>query len=92
MTFLEFESDELRPVKAWCSLGAVHVDLADGRSISTPLAWYPFLAKLNASALNDIELMFEGIWWNAVDEGISVKGMFLGKRASGADVTPIAAE
>ena len=25
--------------------------------------------------------MYEGIWWPAVDEGISVKSMFLGKKA-----------
>ena len=87
MTSLAFETDEMRPVKAWCSHDEVHVSLADGRSIATPLWWYPFLA-----GLNDIELMYEGIWWPAVDEGISVKSMFLGLKAPGAVPPSVAAE
>jgi hypothetical protein len=86
MTSLAFETDEMRPVKAWCTQAEVHVTLADGRTIATPLWWYPFLA-----ALNDIELMYEGIWWPAVDEGISVKSMFLGRKASGAVPPSVAA-
>ena len=81
MTSLAFETDEMRPVKAWCTQDEVHVTLADGRSISTPLWWYPFLSGLDQAGLNDIELMYEGIWWREVDEGISVKSMFLGKKA-----------
>jgi hypothetical protein len=84
MTSLTFETEELRPVRAWCTNGEVHVGLADGRSISAPLWWYPFLAGLSDSELNDIELMFEGIWWPAVDEGLSVKSIFLGVKAPGA--------
>ncbi|MFB9951610.1 DUF2442 domain-containing protein [Rhizobium puerariae] len=74
----------MRPVRAWCADSEVHVALADGRVIATPLWWYPFLSKLNDNQLNDIELMYEGIWWTAVDEGISVKSMFLGVKAPGA--------
>ncbi len=84
MTSLAFETDEMRPIKAWCTQSEVHVTLADGRSIVTPLWWYPFLANLDQSQLDDIELMYEGIWWPAVDEGISVKSMFLGIKAPGA--------
>lgn len=84
MTSLAFETEEMRPIKAWCTHGEVHVSLADGRSISTPLWWYPFLEGLDQHQLNDIELMYEGIWWTAVDEGISVKSMFLGAKAPGA--------
>ena len=91
MTSLAFETDEMRPIKAWCTRGEVHVALADGRSIATPLWWYPFLAALNQTELNDIELMYEGIWWPKADEGISVKSMFLGKRAPGARKPPQAA-
>ncbi|MEZ5809976.1 MAG: DUF2442 domain-containing protein [Rhizobiaceae bacterium] len=84
MTSLAFETDEMRPVKAWCTKGEVHVGLADGRAISAPLWWYPFLEGLDEAALNDIELMYEGIWWPSVDEGISIKSMFLGHKAPGA--------
>lgn len=92
MISLAFETDEMRPVKAWCTQTEVHVALADGRTIATPLWWYPFLADLEQTALNDIELMYEGIWWPAVDEGISVKSMFLGKKAPGAAPPSVAAE
>lgn len=84
MTSLVFETDEMRPARAWCEGGEVHVALADGRVISTPLWWYPFLSELDDEARNDIELMYEGIWWTAIDEGISVKSMFLGIKAPGA--------
>jgi hypothetical protein len=84
MTSLEFETEDMRPVKAWCSADEVHVMLADGRTISTPLWWYPFLDGQDQTTLNDIELMYEGIWWPRVDEGISVKSMFLGVKAPGA--------
>ena len=92
MTSLAFETDEMRPVKAWCTQTEVHVTLADGRTISAPLWWYPFLAGLDQSALNNVELMYEGIWWPAVDEGISVKSMFFGKKARGAVAPSVAAE
>ena len=91
MTSLNFETEETRPIKAWCTHNEVHVTLADGRSIATPLWWYPFLAALDLSELNDIELMYEGIWWSAVDEGISVKSMFLGAKAPGATAPSVAA-
>jgi len=84
MTSLAFETDDMRPTRAWCTHDEVHVSLADGRSIAAPLWWYPFLAGLSQAELNDIELMYEGIWWPAVDEGISVKSMFLGTKAPGA--------
>ena len=92
VTSLAFETDEMRPVKAWCTRDEVHVSLADGRSIATPLWWYPFLARLSQTELNDIELMYEGIWWSVVDEGISVRSMFLGKKAPGAVPPSVAAE
>jgi hypothetical protein len=84
MASLEFETEEMRPVKAWCDEHDVHVTLFDGRTISAPLWWYPFLQGLTRDQLNDIELMYEGIWWTAVDEGISVKSIFLGSKAPGA--------
>jgi hypothetical protein len=83
MTSLEFETPELRPVKAWCTENEVHVTLVDGRTISTPLWWYPFLRGLDITQLNTIELMYEGVWWADADEGISVKSMFLGRKAPG---------
>lgn len=92
MTSLVFETDEMRPVRAWCADGEVHVALADGRVIATPLWWYPFVRDLDEAQLNDIELMYEGIWWSAVDEGISVKSMFMGWKSPDALPPAMAAE
>lgn len=89
---MAFETDEMRPVKAWSTKDEVHVSLADGRTIATPIWWYPFLSALTSAELNNIELMYEGIWWPAVDEGISVKSMFLGRKAAGAVAPSVAAE
>ncbi len=92
MSSLAFETEDMRPVRAWCTATDVHVALADGRSMTAPLWWYPFLGGLDAAELNDIELMYEGIWWPAVDEGISIKSMFLGRKAPGAREPRAAAE
>ena len=75
-----FETEEMRPVAAWCDGADVNVRLKDGRTIAAPLWWYPFLSGSSIEQLNAIELMFEGIWWDHVDEGISVKSMFLGRK------------
>ena len=50
------------------------VDLADGRSISVPLAWYPRLAHGSAEERNSWRLIGrgEGIHWPDLDEDISV--------------------
>ena len=84
MHSLEFETEDMKPVAATCDGEFLYVTLADGRQIRTPLSWYPFLSGLDHDGLNEIELMYEGIWWIRIDEGISVKSMFLGEKARGA--------
>lgn len=75
-----FENNSVRPVKAHCEETHVVVELADGREIRAPLWWYPFLQKASLKERNKVELMFEGVWWPVMDEGISVKSMLLGWR------------
>ncbi len=84
MNFSEFETEEVRPVKAWCADDRVHVELKDGRTVSAPLWWYPFLEGSTDEQLNEMDLTFEGVWWEHVDEGVSVKGLLLGRKAPGA--------
>ena len=76
-----FETDEARPVKAWCDGESVYAVLADDRQIRTPLWWYPFLMKASAEERSAIELTEIGIWWTTIDEGISIKSMLLGWKA-----------
>ncbi|PPD31241.1 MAG: hypothetical protein CTY20_00410 [Hyphomicrobium sp.] len=53
------------------------VRLADGRSLSVPLAWFPRLARASRPELEHYELMGdgEGIHWPDLDEDLSVAGL-----------------
>jgi Protein of unknown function (DUF2442) len=82
MTSSDFETEALRPVSARCDDTHVSVTLTDGRQISAPLWWYPYLERASAEDRAQIELEFSGIWWPALDEGVSVKPLLMGWRAS----------
>jgi hypothetical protein len=84
MTSSDFETVAVRPVSARCGDTHVFVTLADGRQISAPLWWYPFLERASAEDRNRIELEFSGIWWPALDEGVSVRAPLLGWKAPSA--------
>ncbi len=84
MTTLVLEIEDSRPVEAHCADGQVHVRLADGRSVSTPIWWYPRLAGADARQLDTIELMPMGLHWPEVDEDISIASMLRGEKAPGA--------
>lgn len=87
-----FETEQTRPVAAWCDDSFVYATLADGRQIRAPMWWYPFLNAASPADRAEIELMFDGLWWPAMDEGISIKAMLLGWKAPGAIMPPVAAE
>ena len=61
MSSSDFETEEMRPIEAWCDDRFLYVTLADGRQIRAPLWWYPFLARATASDRAKVELMFEDI-------------------------------
>ena len=84
MNSSEFETEAVRPVEAWCDDAFVFVTLADGRQIRAPLWWYPFLHHASPEERAQIELQFSGLWWPAMDDGVSVKGLLLGWKAPGA--------
>lgn len=84
MTTLVLEIEDSRPVDARCDDTQLHVRLADGREVSTPLWWYPRLAAASADARSEIELMPMGIHWPEIDEDISVASMLRGEKAPGA--------
>jgi len=60
------------------------VELADGRSISVPLVWFPRLLKAAPSARIHWEIIGDGdgIHWPELDEDISVAGLLRGERSS----------
>ncbi len=59
------------------------VALADGRSLSVPLAWYPRLAHATAAERANWQLLGGGyaIEWPDLDEHIGVAGLLAGRRS-----------
>jgi len=57
------------------------VELADGRTVAAPLAWYPRLAHATEEERNSWRLIAhgQGIHWPAVDEDISVANLLDGQ-------------
>jgi hypothetical protein len=62
------------------------VILADGRTITVPLVWFPRLMAATAEARQRWELVGdgEGIHWPDADEDLGVEGLLRGQRARGA--------
>ena len=60
------------------------VDLADGRSLSVPFAWYPRLAHATPAERQNWELIGrgQGIHWPSLDEDLSIESL-LARRRSG---------
>ena len=59
------------------------VDLADGRSISVPLAWYPRLLNGSTEERQNWRLLADGyaIEWPDLDEHIGIEGFLAGRRS-----------
>lgn len=57
------------------------VELADGRMISVPLAWYPRLLHATPRERKNWRMIGKGhgIHWEDIDEDISVEGLLTGK-------------
>ena len=72
-----------RIMQARCSDDSVVVELADGRTISAPLAWYPRLlhATPQQRANCSIAGAGYGIHWPEIDEDLSVEGLLRGAPA-----------
>ncbi len=62
---------------------ALVVDLADGRTITVPLAWFPRLAHGTAAERANWRLIAggEGIHWPDLDEDLSVESLLAGRRS-----------
>ena len=61
----------------------ITVDLADGRTIAAPLAWYPRLTHATKDERDRWELQAggRGIHWPQIDEDISIANLLLGQRS-----------
>lgn len=58
----------------------LHVELKDGRVISTPMRWYRELQKASLKQLGHYRFICQGtgIEWPELDYHLSVEGMILG--------------
>jgi hypothetical protein len=54
------------------------VDLADGRVLSVPLAWFPRLLNASAEQRAAVTISRQGLHWEALDEDVSVAGLLAG--------------
>lgn len=57
--------------------GRLHVTLVDGREIIVPVSWFDWLADATDEQRSELALIEggEGIWWEQLDEGVSVPGL-----------------
>ena len=74
---------EPRAERVRCTDEELIVALADGRTLSVPLHWFPRLASATSSARSQYELLGdgEGVHWPALDEDISVRGLLAGNKS-----------
>jgi hypothetical protein len=77
MTTLTFEA---RAAKVWFDEESMWQQLADGRQLAVPLAYFPRL--FNATAQQRIKFELSGggtgVHWDELDEDISVAGLLMG--------------
>jgi hypothetical protein len=76
-------SSEPRIVALEVTEDSITAQLADGRTISVPLAWSWRLANATPAQRSHFEIIGtgEGVHWPEVDEGISARGMLQGTPA-----------
>ncbi len=78
-------STDPRAVQVEVSDDDLTVELADGRRVSVPLAWFPRLLHASTEQLQNWQLLGdgEGISWPDIDEDLSVAGLLRGTAAPG---------
>ncbi len=76
--------DAIEPQRVVCSDAELTVTLKDGRTITTPLWWYPRLLAATPQQRAHHELSPFGVHWPEIDEDLSIAGMLRGAKAPGA--------
>ena len=72
--------DKARAVRLWFDADDLWVDLADGRRLAVPLAYFPRLLAATPEQREQFEISGggTGLHWDDLDEDISVAGLLLG--------------
>jgi hypothetical protein len=81
MSSSALETREALATRVEVNEDTLSVELADGRTIAVPLAWFPRLAHATAEERGSWRLIGggRGIHWPAVDEDISVANLLAGQ-------------
>jgi hypothetical protein len=69
------------PVEVTVTDDTLSVDLADGRTISVPLGWFPRLRHGTPRERANFELGRDGIHWPELHEDIAVAGLLNGEKS-----------
>ncbi len=67
------------PKAVWFDDDALWVSLSDGRTIGAPLTWFPRLLEATPEQRAQVEFSKGGLFWDALDEDISVAGLLAGQ-------------
>ena len=83
MSTLEIDIQEARAQDIRVNDDVLAVDLTDGRTIITPLAWFPRLMDGTPQERANFEIIGDGkyIHWVDLDEDLTIAGILAGKRA-----------
>ena len=69
------------PIGVAVSEDTLAVHLADGRSISVPVGWFPRLRHGTQAERRNFELGRNGIHWPELDEDIPIAGLLNGEKS-----------
>jgi hypothetical protein len=76
------DETSVEPASAHVTDDSVIVELKDGRTIVTPIEWYPRLVHGTPVERNKVEICALGIHWPELNEDLSIEGMLAGRRSS----------
>lgn len=68
-----------QPKKVYFDEDSMWVDLADGRTLGVPLAWFPRLLRASQAQRKQVRISARGLHWEALDEDISIAGLLAGQ-------------
>jgi hypothetical protein len=74
--------DEDRPIRVEVTSNLLIVTLADGRTIGSPLEWYPSLRLATAKQHVDVSLGKNNLRWNDLNLEISTRDLLIGRKPS----------
>ena len=81
MSTSRLDHEAPRGIRVATTSDALTIDLADGRTVTAPLAWYPRLLHATVKERRNWRWIGhgEGIHWPDLDEDLSVEGLLAGR-------------